>query len=184
MRLPTRGPTGPAAVNKYLLPNEHPVITVRRHPAVLIGPAILTLAGLLAAGVLTATVLHSIGGLITVVWLAWLALFVRLIWKAVNWAVDFYVVTSHRIMLASGVFTRTVDFTGLTKVTNLSFQRSAPGRLLGYGELRVESAGAHGLERLDHVPYPEQFYLEVCEMLYGISGDQAGSTSAPNPAGD
>ena len=52
MRLPTRGgATGPAAVNRYLLPNEQQVITVRRHPAVLIGPSVLTLAGLLAAGV-------------------------------------------------------------------------------------------------------------------------------------
>ena len=109
MRLPTRGgATGPAAVNRYLLPNEQQVITVRRHPAILIGPSALTLAGLLAAGVLSATVLRSDGTLVTVVWLAWLVLFVRMIWKTINWAVDFFVVTSHRILLTSGVLTRKV----------------------------------------------------------------------------
>ena len=177
MRLPTRS-TGPAAVNRYLLPNEQQVITVRRHPAVLIGPAVLTLAGLLAAGVLSATVLHSEGALITVVWLAWLVLFVRMIWKAVNWAVDFFVVTSHRILLTSGVFTRKVAMMPLTKVTDMSFQRTFSGRMLGYGEFIVESAGRdQALRTIDHIPYPEQLYLEVCGMLFGAEDEATSSGS-------
>src|SRR5580658_3401 len=155
MRLPTRS-TGPAAVNRYLLPNEQQVITVRRHPAVLIGPSILTLTGLLAAGVLSATVLRSNGTLVTVVWLAWLVLFVRMIWKTINWAVDFFVVTSHRMLLTSGVLTRKVAMMPLAKVTDMSFQRSFAGRMLGFGEFIVESAGQNqAFERVDHIPYPE-----------------------------
>jgi len=174
MRLPTRGATGPAAVNRYLLPNEQQVITVRRHPAVLIGPSLLTLAGLLAAGVLSATLLHSNGTLVTVVWVAWLVLFVRMIWKAINWAVDFFVVTSHRILLTSGVLTRKVAMMPLTKVTDMSFQRTFAGRMLGFGEFIVESAGQdQALRNIDHIPYPEQLYLEVCGMLFG-SDDQGG----------
>jgi uncharacterized membrane protein YdbT with pleckstrin-like domain len=172
MRLPT-GATDRAAVNRYLLPNEQQVITVRRHPAVLIGPTLLTLGGLIVAGVLTATALHGNGPLVTVVWLLWLALFVWMIWKAINWAVDFFVVTSHRILLTSGVLTRKVAMMPLTKVTDMSFQRSFSGRLLGYGEFIVESAGQdQALRNIDHIPYPEQLYLEVCGMLFG-SGDEA-----------
>src|SRR5258708_38846137 len=99
MRLPTRGAGGPAAVNRYLLPNEQQVITVRRHPAVLIGPSVLALAGLLAAAVLTATVLHGDEPGITAVWIARLGLFGRTIWKASNCAADFFVVTSYRTLL-------------------------------------------------------------------------------------
>jgi membrane protein YdbS with pleckstrin-like domain len=184
MRLPTRGGgTGPAAVNRYLLPNEQQVITVRRHPAVLIGPSVLTLAGLLAAGVLSATVLRSNGTAVTVVWLAWLVLFVRMIWKTINWAVDFFVVTSHRMLLTSGVLTRKVAMMPLAKVTDMSFQRSFAGRMLGFGEFIVESAGQNqAFERVDHIPYPEQLYLEVCGMLFG-SDDQA-SSSGPDRADD
>jgi membrane protein YdbS with pleckstrin-like domain len=177
MRLPT-GATDRAAVNRYLLPNEQQVITVRRHPAVLIGPCLLTLGGLILAGLLTVTVLHGNGPLVTVVWIAWLALFVWMIWKAVNWAVDFFVVTSRRILLTSGLLTRKVAMMPLTKVTDMSFQRSFAGRLLGYGEFVVESAGQdQALRNIDHIPYPEQLYLEVCGMLFG-SDDQAG---APEP---
>ena len=182
MRLPT-GATDRAAVNRYLLPNEQQVITVRRHPAVLIGPSLLTLGGLIVAGVLTATVLQGNGALVTVVWLAWLVLFVRMIWKAVNWAVDFFVVTSHRILLTSGLLTRKVAMMPLTKVTDMSFQRTFAGRLLGFGEFIVESAGQdQALRNIDHIPYPEQLYLEVCGMLFG-SGDQA-SAEEPEAADD
>jgi uncharacterized membrane protein YdbT with pleckstrin-like domain len=175
MRLPRGGVTGPAAVSRYLLPNEQQVIHTRRHPAILIGPSILTLAGLLAAAVLSATVLHGYGVLITVVWLAWIVLFARMIWKVVNWAVDYFVVTSHRILLTSGVLTRSVAMMPLTKVTDMRFQRTFAGRMLGFGEFIVESAGQdQALRVIDHIPYPEQLYLEVCEMLFGTS-DQGGS---------
>lgn len=178
LRLPTRGPAGPASVNRYLLPNEHQVITVRRHPAVLIGPSMLTLIALLAAGVLSATVLHGV--LAAVVWIAWLALFAYLLWRTINWAVDFFVVTSHRILLISGVFTRKVAMMPLTKVTDMSFQRTFPGRMLGYGEFIVESAGQdQALRTIDHIPYPEQLYLEVCGMLFGTEEEEAQPETDP-----
>jgi len=183
MRLPTRGGTGPAAVNRYLLPNEQQVITVRRHPAILIGPSVLALAGLLAASVLTATVLHGNRPLITAIWIAWLVLFARMIWKVINWAVDFFVVTSHRILLTSGVLTRKVAMMPLTKVTDMSFQRTFAGRLLGFGEFIVESAGQdQALRNIDHIPYPEQLYLEVCGMLFG--SDDQESQNEPDAADD
>jgi uncharacterized membrane protein YdbT with pleckstrin-like domain len=178
MRLPARGATGPAAVNRYLLPNEQQVITVRRHPAVLIGPSVLALVGLLAAGVLTATVLHGNNALVYAVWIGWAVLFGRMIWKAINWAVDFFVVTSHRILLTSGVLTRKVAMMPLTKVTDMSFQRTFAGRLLGFGEFIVESAGQdQALRNIDHIPYPEQLYLEVCGMLFG-SDDQVSQNES------
>jgi membrane protein YdbS with pleckstrin-like domain len=181
----SRVATGPSAVNRYLLPNEQQVITVRRHPAVLIGPSILMLGGLLLAAVLSTTVLHDSNTGIVIVWLAWLVLFVWLVWKAVNWAVDFFVVTSHRILLTAGVFTRKVNMMPLTKVTDMSFQRTFAGRIFGYGEFIVESAGQdQALRNIDHIPYPEQLYLEVCGMLFGSNDDQAGATSEPDAADD
>lgn len=171
MRFPVRGRGGgPAAVSRYLLPNEQQVITVRRHPAVLIPVIAEALIGLLVAFVLTTTVLHGDKGMAYIVWLAWLVLFIRLLWKALNWAVDFFVVTSQRMMLTTGVFTRKVSMMPLTRVTDMRFQRSFPGRMFGYGEFIVESAGQdQALSRVDHIPYPEQLYLEVCEMLFPIT---------------
>jgi hypothetical protein len=45
----------------------------------------------------------------------------------------------------------------LTKVTDMSFQWSVLGRILGYGEFIVESAGQdQAVRNVDHLPYPEQ----------------------------
>jgi hypothetical protein len=52
-------------------------------------------------------------------------------------------------------------------VTDMSFQRSAMGRVFGYGEFIVESAGQEqALSSVNFLPYPEQLYLEICGLLF------------------
>jgi hypothetical protein len=49
----------------------------------------------------------------------------------------------------------------------MSFQRSTIGRILGYGEFIVESAGQdQALRNVKFIPYPEQLYLEVCGLIF------------------
>lgn len=127
----------------------------------------LTLDWLLVASVLTATVLHGNGPLVTVVWIVWLVLFARVIWKAIDWALTYFVITSNRFLLTSGVLFRKVAMLPLAKVTDMTFHRSFLGRLLGFGEFILESAGQdQALRSIDHLPYPEQLYLEVCALIF------------------
>ncbi len=183
---PTAARAGPVAVSKYLLPREVQVATVRKHPAILIAPTVQAVGGLLVAAILSATILHHDKPLLIIVWLAWVALLLRMIWAAVNWAVDYFVVTSERMLLTSGVFSRKVAMMPLTKVTDMSFRRSFAGRMLGYGEFIVESAGQDQAFRIvDHIPYPEQLYLLVCGMLFPTSADdedddEAGHDGTPH----
>src|SRR5215472_14295981 len=140
--------TVPASVYKHLLPHERQVITVRFHPAVLIGPVALVLAGLAVAGLLSTTIAKQNGMAMLVVWL---------LYKVWLWLEDYFVVTSKRLLLATGVFTRRVNMMPLSKVTDMRFERSAMGRVLGYGKFVVESAGQdQALREVDHLPYPEQ----------------------------
>jgi uncharacterized membrane protein YdbT with pleckstrin-like domain len=167
MRLISPGTTPPADVDKYLLPHEQQVITVRRHPAVLIGPIVVTVLGLAAAIVLSDTLLAHQSTALLIVWLIWGVLLLRLILKAFAWAVDYFVVTSHRMIVTSGIITRKVAMMPLVKVTDMTFQRSFQGRLLGYGTFILESAGQdQALSTVDHIPYPEQLYLEVCALIF------------------
>jgi uncharacterized membrane protein YdbT with pleckstrin-like domain len=167
MRLISPGATPPADVDKYLLPHEQQVITVRRHPAILIGPILVTLGGLIIAAVLSDTVLAKEGAALWIVWAIWGVLLLRLIIKAFTWAVDYFVVTSHRMILTSGLITRKVAMMPLVKVTDMTFQRNFLGRVFGYGTFILESAGQdQALSNVDHIPYPEQLYLEVCALLF------------------
>lgn len=165
--------TVPPAIRRYLLPHEDQVITVRLHPAVLIRPVAETLGGLAIAAVLSAVAAKGNGTVLLVIWLAWLVLFLRLAMKVWQWWEDHFVVTSQRLLLATGVFSKKVNMMPLTKVTDMSFQRSSLGRILGYGAFIVESAGQdQALRHVDHLPYPEQLYLEVCGLIFkDKSGD-------------
>jgi membrane protein YdbS with pleckstrin-like domain len=167
MRLVPGTDTVPNAVNKYLLPHEHQVITVRKHPAVLIGPIAISLAGLVIAAVISTTVARHNSGVVGFVWIAWAVVLLWLVYKVWEWSQDYFIVTSRRMLLATGVITRKVAMMPLVKVTDMSFQRSSLGRLLGYGEFILESAGQdQALRRVDHLPYPEQLYLEVCGLIF------------------
>ncbi len=167
MRLITPRNAGPASVNKYLLPHEHQVITVRKHPAVLIVPIALALGVILISIVVGSTILlhtHDAFLVLLVICLIFLA---YLGFKAWEWSEDYFVVTSDRMLEASGVFTRKIAMMPLVKVTDMSFQRSTLGRLLGYGSFILESAGQdQALRTIDHVPYPEQLYLEICALIF------------------
>lgn len=164
--------TVPATVYKHLLPHERSVITVRFHPAVLIRPVAEVLGGLAIAGLLSTTIAHSNGTVLLIIWLAWLVLVLRLLVKVWEWLENYFVVTSQRLLLATGILTRTVNMMPLGKVTDMSFRRSTMGRILGYGEFIVESAGQdQALRRVDHLPYPEQLYLEVCGLIFKDKGD-------------
>ncbi len=167
MRLVPGTDTVPNAVNKYLLPHEHQVITVRKHPAVLLGPIALTLLGLVIAAVISTTVAQHNADVVGFVWIVWAVLLAWLAYKVWEWSQDYFIVTSRRMLLATGVITRKVAMMPLVKVTDMSFQRSSLGRLLGYGEFILESAGQdQALRRVDHIPYPEQLYLEVCGLIF------------------
>ena len=167
MRLVPNSDTVPASVNRYLLPHERQVITVHQHPAVLIMPIFWVLLGLAIAGLLSSSLAHGNGYVLLAIWILWGIVFLRLVVKAIEWAETYFVVTSQRLVLTTGLVTRKVNMMPLGKVTDMSFQRSTMGRILGYGEFILESAGQDAALRIvDHLPYPEQLYLEVCGLIF------------------
>jgi membrane protein YdbS with pleckstrin-like domain len=167
MRLAPNTDTVPASVNRYLLPHERQVISVHQHPAVLIGPIFWVLLGLAIAGWLSNAFTKGNSTAILIIWLLWAILLVRLAWKVIQWLLTYFVITSQRLLLAKGFPTRKVDMMPLTKVTDMSFNRSPTGQLLGFGEFVVESAGQdQALRHIEYLPYPEQLYLEVCGLIF------------------
>ena len=166
MGLATNTEKVPTRIYKYLLPYEHRVITVHPHPAVLLKPFLLLLAGLILAGGLT-WVGYGHENVLIGIWVLFGILLAWFICKIIQRAVEYFVVTSRRMILAQGIFNRKVNMMPLTKVTDMSFQQTALGQLLGYGEFIVESAGQElALSHVMYLPYPEQLYLEVCGLIF------------------
>ena len=157
----------PASVNRYLLPHERQVVSVHQHPAVLSGRIFFVLVGFVAAVWLSISVAPDNGTALLIIWFLWGLLLVWLAVKVVDWSLNYFVVTSQRLLLAQGFIIRKVNMMPLAKVTDMSFQRTAVGQILGYGEFIVESAGQdQALRNVRFLPHPEQLYLEVCALIF------------------
>lgn len=162
MRQASPAASVPPEVSRYLLPHERSCIAVRKHPAELAGPLILVVGGLVAAGELTRRSVRP-----KVVWGGYLSVLLYSLERVAAWRATYFAVTEARMVLVSGFMVRKVAMMPLARVTDMSFRRSALGRLLGYGEFIVESAGEEqALRSIDFLPYPEQLYLEVCGLVF------------------
>jgi hypothetical protein len=149
-------------MDRYLLPHERSVIAVRMHPAALAEPLILVCGGLVAAWKLASRSARP-----DIIWGAYLLLPLDFLRRLAAWPVTCLGVTDERIAVVGGLASRTVAAIPLEKVTGLTLQRTALGRLLGYGTLIVDSPGRRqAFRKIRYVPYPEQLYLEICVLLW------------------
>ena len=151
----------PASVNRYVLPDERSVITVRMHPAALAGPLVLACGGLVAARKLARRSPRS-----DILWGAYLLGPLYFLRRLAAWPVTYLVVTDGRMVLIGGLLRRTAAATPLDQVTGLTLKRTVLGRLLGYGTLIVISPSPRqAFRKVRYVPYPEQLYLEISGLL-------------------
>jgi uncharacterized membrane protein YdbT with pleckstrin-like domain len=69
-----------------------------------------------------------------------------------RWRTTHYVVTTHRVMVRRGVLTKSGKDITLSKITDVSFQRTVLDRMIGSGSLHIESAGDSPDEDLHNIP--------------------------------
>jgi uncharacterized membrane protein YdbT with pleckstrin-like domain len=170
--MPMLAPRDP---DEYLLSTERRVIRLRRHWAVVLPYLLQTLLALAVAFALS-FLLRDVQGM----WLAqnvlwYLALFVllRFTFYLVEWWVERIVVTDKRFMLTTGIFTTKVAMMPVSKITDMTYQRTVAGRMLGYGTLIVESAGQiQALNRIEKVPRPEEVFDAISELVFGEKNPQ------------
>ena len=170
----TNAPQLPRAVYKYLMPTERVVSAVRMHPIAIISAVFLILGGAILAGLLTAAAKGN-GGLVLAIWLLWGGLFVWQGWKIATWWRRYFVVTENRLMLLTSLLFTDVGMMPLAKVTDMRLHESTFGRLLGYGEFIIESAGQErALSRIRFVPYPAQMYQDILSLIFPRKPAAAG----------
>jgi uncharacterized membrane protein YdbT with pleckstrin-like domain len=160
----------PREIDEYLLPTERRVIRVRQHWAYM-GKHVLQTALFLLLMVLAQRFLP--GGVLVdnVTFYMALVAVLRFTVLTILWWIERIVITDKRVMLAQGILVHKVGMMPLSKVTDLTFQRSVGGRMLGYGSLIVESAGQiQALNQIDYMPRPEEIYEALSELVFGEKG--------------
>ena len=160
----------PREIDEYLLPTERRVIRVRQHWAVMLKDLILTGLFLLVLVVAERYLPDSVLIDNITFYLALVAV-LRFTVLTILWWVERIVITDKRVMLAQGIIVHNVGMMPLGKVTDLTFQRTVGGRMLGYGTLIVESAGQiQALNKIDYMPRPEEVYEALSELVFGEKG--------------
>lgn len=76
------------------------------------------------------------------------------LYKWILWREEFIIITSKRVVLERGVFSRTTREIPLNKINDVLCRQSVLGRLLHYGNLEIASANATLPEILSAVPDP------------------------------
>jgi hypothetical protein len=164
-------PGGRAKVERYLLPNERVVITVRRHWIVTLPPAALAAAVFLAAGWLDVRLPAGVPAVRDLAWLGFLASLAWAGWRFVERQNDWFIVTDERLLRTYGLLTRKVAIMPLMKVTDMSYNVSPLGRLLHYGEFVFESAGQEqALRSVAFLPDSGQLFAVLSQELFGPEG--------------
>ncbi|MDQ2788170.1 MAG: PH domain-containing protein [Actinomycetota bacterium] len=150
---------------------ERRVIRVRRHWAYLLKDLLITVAIVLGMFLLSRVVNGFVGGLWLVQSLLWYVAVGALLgfaWKVLEWWVEVIIVTDKRFMVTSGIIQTKNSMMPITKVTDMSFMRPFFGQLLGYGTLRIESAGQkQDLEWIYYLPRPEEVFQAISGLIFG-----------------
>ena len=161
----------------YLAPGERVVTVVHQHWWALHRPIFAAIAATVLA--LYIDVNTSVTALARAVadlgWLVWLGSLGWLAWSVLNWRHDWFVATDKRLLMFYGFVRRKVAMMPMRKVTDMTFERSPLGRLLGYGTFILESAGQdQALARVDYVPQADEHYRKICGVLFGSEVVPAG----------
>jgi hypothetical protein len=157
-------------LDRYLVEGEHVVTMVRQHWFSQVRPVAIFVALLFLATFVEAEAPQTRGGamLANFFWYAALAGTLYLLWRYLNWRHDWFVATDKRFLLFYGFIRRKVAMMPLTKVTDMTFDRSIMGRIIGYGTFLLESAGQdQALGHIEYVPQAERHYRAICTVLFG-----------------
>lgn len=191
-------PTGPVVqrprygvLGRYLLDGERTVTAVHQHWAKVAEPVTSVVAGLVLVLGLDSTLPATLGVVANLLWWAWLVVVARALWKILEWRHAWFVATDKRLILTYGLLTHKVAMMPLVKVTDMSYNRSPIGRLLGFGTFVMESAGQdQALHSVEWVPDPDNTYRAICAQIFGVGNngqvqdhDRRDSPPGPDPAG-
>ena len=107
-----------------------------------------------------------------VIWAIWLG------FKYLQWQFTNFVVTDDRVIYRHGVFAKHGVEIPLERINNINFHQRFWERIIGAGDLDIESAGREGQSHFEDVRHPDGVQQEIYRQMEVNAREQA-SWSAP-----
>ncbi|CCH79848.1 hypothetical protein BN12_600008 [Nostocoides japonicum T1-X7] len=146
---------------------EEELVRTRRHIFILLKPMVRALVPTVLATWYTLEIPTS-GHVASFLWFVAMGLWLWVAWCEAERRRNVFVITTKRILLYEGIVTRSVPMMRLSKVTDLTYHRTVPGRIFRYGTIVIESAGQEqALNTITFLPEPDTVFAILNGALFG-----------------
>jgi uncharacterized membrane protein YdbT with pleckstrin-like domain len=166
---------------KNLNPNETVALDMHPHWWYFAGPAIslfviIVIGGFLAWGTdLSGNTEKGLSGLAIALLVA---AAIWLIARYLKWFTTYFVITSHRLIFRTGVLAKSGIEIPLERINNVNFHQGVFERLLGAGDLLIESGGEDGQSRYTDIRHPDRVQRLIHAQMEAAA-QRRGSYSSP-----
>lgn len=107
-----------------------------------------------------------------------------LIVTVVKWRTTYFVVTSHRLIYRQGVVARDGVEIPLERVNNVNFTQGIFERLIGVGDLLIESGGQDGQQTFTDIAQPESVQNIIHSTLQNLQSTKFGAAPSSRSIAD
>ncbi len=169
-----------------LLPGENLVLKAHQHWIVIVKSLVFPVALLILMALIdiffhTDSFRRDKKIIVTLVVAAIAGMWLIVVW--IRWQATAYTLTDQRIKIETGVFGRSSKTIPIDRIQDCTTKQTLFGRMLGYGRVEVDAAGAQGAEVLDHLPSPGAFRDQVFMLSERRRGGASGAPAPANPSG-
>jgi len=113
---------------------------------------------------------------LVIAWAVWLGL------KYLSWARTYFVVTNQRVVYRTGVIARHGAEIPLDRITNINFGQRMFERIIGAGNLEIQSAGEQGTTSFDFVRHPDGVQQEIYRQMEANQARTMGGGAPRSPS--
>jgi uncharacterized membrane protein YdbT with pleckstrin-like domain len=156
---------------KLLNEGEQIVLDLKPHWWYFVGPAFWFLLAVAATGLIAGFDLPDW------MWLAGLAvtaaLFLWLVVRLARWNTTQFVITTDRLITREGVVAKKGKEIPLERINDITFSQSVRERLLGTGDLMIQSGGETGQQHFSNIRRPATVQNEIHRQMEAASARDA-----------
>ena len=102
-----------------------------------------------------------------------------LVIRYMKWLTTNFVITSNRLIFRQGIVGKSGIEIPLERVNNVNFHQTVFERILGAGDLLIESGGEDGQQRFTDIRHPAQVQNLIHAQMEGHFQRRAGYVNAP-----
>jgi uncharacterized membrane protein YdbT with pleckstrin-like domain len=153
--------------------DERVVLHLHPHWKVLFLPFLVFVVSVAAVAVLTA-ITPWLWAQLAIVGVGALVIVLFTLWPFIKWATEHIVFTTHRVILRTGVFSRSGRDIPHNRINDVQFQQTLFERLLRCGTLTVSSASEHGEAVLRDIPRVEQAQSVLYQLVEDVNDRRIG----------